>query len=321
MRAGLPEVRPGPPADDLDPPRADHPRLAELRQRYASFRSARGTRSFWTEERVGGDVDLRSFRSDNLYVWQDRPPLDPRARQFLTALDASRRCDPGWFSAMHEDGAYGAHTHTFEAFGCISRDLVDSIVELEFLARHVPEVARPGARVLDIGAGYGRLAHRASEVFPDLGRWYCTDAVPESTYLSEHYLAYRRVLSPDGPAEVIPLDELDDRLGGESLDVAVNVHSFSEMPRHAVRDWVAWLADHAVSHLFLVPNEAGDPTALEPDGSRPPLLDLFRDLGYVPAAVEPVVADPDVRSLVGLHDRLWLLSRDSGPEDDPKEGS
>ena len=50
--------------------------------------------------------------------------------------------------------------------------------------------------MLDIGAGYGRLAHRMSAAFPQLEDYCCVDAVPESTFLSEYYLRHRGCTPP-----------------------------------------------------------------------------------------------------------------------------
>ena len=55
-------------------------------------------------------------------------------------------------------------------------------------------------RLLDIGAGYGRLAHRLAESVPAT-EIMCTDAVPASTFLSEFYLRFRGV---DNRATAVP---------------------------------------------------------------------------------------------------------------------
>jgi hypothetical protein len=304
-----PAVIPGAPAG-VAAPTAQDARLQTLRARYAAHSSARSARSHWTEDRLRREVDLTSFRGDNLYVWQDRNTrVSRRARMYLHTRDVADRSDPTWLARMGEDGAFGAHVHTFDAFGPVSRDLVDSIVELDFLARHVPRLQDEGAVVVDVGAGYGRLAHRAPAVLPGLDRWCCVDAIPESTYLSEYYLSYRGVLHPEGPAEVVPLDELEARFERSTPDLLVNVHSFSEMPLRAVRSWVEWAGDHGIPHIFVVPNEPGEPAGLEPDGSRPPLLGVFAEAKYEPTVVEPVIADPDVRGFVGIFDRMWLFER------------
>lgn len=301
----------GVPQDDTDPPRADHPDLVALRARYAACDLPMAATSWWEDERVRGGVDLTSFRADNLYVWQDRRrSVDPRVRLFVHVTDVAARVGRSRLRRLGEDGAYGAHVQDYATYGPVSRDRVDSAVELDFLLRHVPRLSQPGATVIDVGAGYGRLAHRASELLDGLGRWVCVDAVPESTYLSRHYLGYRGVLSPEGPAEVVAIDELREALEGTVAHAAVNVHSFSEMPRRAVAGWLGWLAELRVPHLVVVPNEPGDPLGLEADGSRPPLLDLFDHAGYHPRLVEPVIVDPDARDIVGVHDRMWLFERE-----------
>jgi hypothetical protein len=65
---------------------------------------------------------------------------------------------------------------------------------------------------------------------PGLAHYYCVDAVPESTFLCEYCLRYRGV---EGAASVVALDELE-RLPVDGLDLAVNIHSFSEMSIAAI---------------------------------------------------------------------------------------
>ena len=45
----------------------------------------------------------------------------------------------------------------------------------------VAVAAQSVAATLTAGAGYGRLALRATQAFPELARYVCTDAVPEAT--------------------------------------------------------------------------------------------------------------------------------------------
>ena len=80
-----------------------------------------------------------------------------------------------------EDDYFG--NITFDIDGkLVSRDLLDSLVEIYFLDRHLGLAsAAPGLTVLDIGAGYGRLAHRILSALPSATRYLCSDAIAEST--------------------------------------------------------------------------------------------------------------------------------------------
>ena len=82
---------------------------------------------------------------------------------------------------------------TSKAKHLVTRDLPDSVAELNFLERHLAISQRTAVVVLDIGAGYGRLAYRSVVALPLIERYLCTDAVPVSTFNCEHYLRYRGV--------------------------------------------------------------------------------------------------------------------------------
>ena len=107
--------------------------------------------------------------------------------------------------------------------------------------------------MLDIGAGYGRLAHRMVGAHGErVADYCCVDAVPESTFVSEYYLRHRGVVPP---VRVVSLGSVERELEPRSFDLAVNVHSFPEMPYAAIQWWVELLARLEVPALLIVPNE------------------------------------------------------------------
>lgn len=151
--------------------RADNPRLLELRARYASFDPVVTTPLVWNDVAFRPD-DLHALRGHTAYTWQETGArlqsehnLNPigyaLACYYLQGIDALHL-----FGRCHEDGALGAHT--VEVAGrTVSRDLLDSICEIYFLERPVAPLLHRNMRVLDIGAGYGRLAHRMTEALPE----------------------------------------------------------------------------------------------------------------------------------------------------------
>ena len=175
----------------------------------------------------------------------------------------------------------------------ISGDVLESVNELLFLQRQLDVLRTRDLRVLDIGAGYGRLAHRMTQAHDSLADYCCVDAIAESTFLCEYYLRFRGI-SP--PARVVPLDQLG-RLEAGKFDLAVNIHSFSEMPLAAIEWWLSQLAGLRVPHLFVVRNGAEGMFSTEPDGTRRDLMPLFADAGYRLAAREPVIDDRAVREI------------------------
>jgi hypothetical protein len=151
------------------------------------------------------------FRGDNPYVFQSRAGAGPE-QHLLTWLYLKGRDHLGLLDRLRQDGDYGVcafATGETDAGGqgrLVSRDLLDSVSELLFLDRTLGVASSRGAGVLDIGAGYGRLAHRAASAFPARPAWYCVDAVPESTFLCEYYLNRKGV---DDRAGAVPLEELE----------------------------------------------------------------------------------------------------------------
>lgn len=207
---------------------------------------------------------------------------------------------------------FGASTWTID--GKIhTRDLLDSIVEIGFLDRHL-NISQRRLRILDIGAGYGRLAHRLVQAFPGKVDVLCVDSVAVSTFLSEFYLRYRGA-SPQ--AAVVPLDEFEEGLARNPIDVAVNVHSFSECPMSAIEGWLDLLVRYRIPRLVVVPNAMDNggtrPLSRETDGAWLDLMALFRAKGYKLEITEPKYLDAAVqaRGVSPTHHFLFTLATDA----------
>jgi len=71
--------------------------------------------------------------------------------------------------------------------------------------------------------------------------------VAESTFLCEYYLGYRGVARR---ALTIPLDMISTEIRHRRIDVALNVHSFSECPLRAICWWLDLLVANRVRHLM-----------------------------------------------------------------------
>jgi hypothetical protein len=85
--------------------------------------------------------------------------------------------------------------------------------------------------------------------------YLCTDAFPTSTFISGYYLNFRGVADRAG---VVPLDQIDATLNNLRIDLALNIHSFSECRPAAIDWWVSRLAAAKVRHLLVVPNAGAD---------------------------------------------------------------
>ena len=244
--------------------RPDNPRLEELRQRYSSAETTDNLRGF------RGDL-----RGSNL-----NPIGYALATYYIQSIDRL-----GLLNALAEDGLFG--NVTFEIAGhVVSRDLLDSILEIYFLEKHLRLTHRKDAVILDIGAGYGRLAHRMVAVFPNLGAYLCTDATAASTFVSEFYLRFRGV---DSRATVIPLDEIETTVRNRRIDIAVNIQSFSGCSLEAIEWWITLLARNTVRYLMI---ETKDELQ---SFDRQDFREALERAGYRLLAREPKYGDPIVQ--------------------------
>jgi len=286
--------------------RRDHPRLVELRERYRRFESPLTAPTRWQKSYLEDELDLVQFRGDNAYVWQFRNlGASAAERYYLYLRDIAARDSRGLLDTLKEDGAFGCWTFSYPGWPTVSRDLLDSVNELYFLQEHTGFLDQAWT-VLDIGAGYGRLANRALAAAPRLKRYLCTDGVAESTFLCEYYLGFRGDLDR---AEVVPVDEMDDRFRDCTVDLAVNIHSFSEMSTAAINSWLDLLADLEVPYLLVVPNDAHLMLSSEADGSRADFRPLFHEHGYRLDQCVPVLPDPTMREFMAVDDHFFLFER------------
>jgi SAM-dependent methyltransferase len=291
-------------AHELDP---GNPKLIELREAYAVLDLPVVVRSRWHHGAVDSFLDLRWFRGETLFVWhyRERPRIS-RLKYFIYARYVRDNDRLRLFERLEEDGLFGCWTFTYPGLGTVSRDLLQSINEINFLDRALELSRLPSVKVLDIGAGYGRLAHRMISALPNVTEYYCVDAVPEATFLSDWYLRYRGCIPP---ARTIRLDRLDEEVKVRDFSLAVNMHSFSECPLPAIRWWIEWLADLEVPNLLIVPNEPDALLSTEPDGRRLDFEPLLNAVGYELVRREPVIRDPAVRELLPLNDHFYLFAR------------
>jgi SAM-dependent methyltransferase len=283
----------------------DNPRLRELRAAYEALDLPVRVPSRWSRDNVESFLDLGHFRGETLITWHYRElPRITALKYFVYLRYVEDRGGRELLDILGEDGAFGCWTYEYAGRGRYSRDLLESVNELLFLERELSLSGRERFSVLDIGAGYGRLAHRMTAAYADrLSDYCCVDAVPESTFLSEWYLRYRACTPP---ARVVPLPEVSTLQPG--FDLAVNIHSFSECTHDAIAWWVELLGRLRVPRLLIIPNEPEELLSLEADHSRRDFRPLLSRAGYELVKAEPVLDDPAVRELVRLEDRFHLFA-------------
>ena len=143
----------------------------------------------WRPKEVAAKVELRCTSAATTRTSGTMPSTPARWRWCCSCTCAPRRSGRrGAARAAAEDGAFGCWTTDVPGRGKLSRDRLDSVSETLFLERQLNVLSRPGIRILDIGAGYGRFAYRMAQAHSSLADYCCVDAVPESTFLSEYYL-------------------------------------------------------------------------------------------------------------------------------------
>lgn len=277
--------------------RPDNPELLALEARYAAMDPAVTTPLVWDAARLS-DEDLLWFRADNHFIWQLRG-LNRTRRAYRLTVRALVAAGLGpLLDRLGEDGAFGAYVIEVDGRR-VSRDLLDSAGEIDFLRRHAGLGQRPLA-IIDIGAGYGRLAWRIEQAVPEGTRIFATDAYAKSSFVADHYLQHRKAQR----ATMVPLHAIEDLLAATPVDLAVNVHSFSEMRPEAIAWWVERLGRAGVPRLMVVPNEGRSGGRRCETNEGVDLAPLFARFGYRPAVAEPRYADPAVQRH-GL-DPTWL---------------
>lgn len=285
-------------ASDLNPA---NPRLKELVQQYEEFGFP--PCGSWGK----GELNFPYFRGDNDYVWQLRYFEDDfEDRMYHYAEYVQNQDSLSILGLCREDLLFGAFGIKFRG-QVVSRDLLDSVIQINWACHAIDELSLERATVLDIGAGYGRLAHRVSEAF--VGRWksLSADGIAYSTFLSEWYLRYREAAN----SSVISLPNLRESLRVEQPLVAFNCHSFSEIPALGVAWWLNEIEVAAIRHLIIVTNERSKQfLSSESDSRRVDLLQMFAERGWAVEKQEPVVDDEYLRKKSNVHNWFLYLRRE-----------
>ena len=235
---------------DLDPEiirelTGENPRLVELKKRYTQITGI--PHSFWNSWEK--HVNLLRFRGEDDYVSQAYFRQNTR-RYELTFAYVEAMDNLGLLNLLKEDPLFGVKLWEFVPGKPVSRDLLDSIMEITFLQKTLGFQSQDRMRVLDIGAGYGRFAHRFNTAYPN-SSITCIDPIATSTFLSEFYLKFRKCPGTD----VVSFDQLKT-LQGRPFDLATNIHSWSECTKEFIGFWLDCLCDLKVPYLFIVPHVA-----------------------------------------------------------------
>ncbi len=272
----------------------ENPRLIELIAQYRGALPSVMQPSRWTVEYQERHIDISQFRGDNAFVFSDR---NSESTYALTGYYLASQDRLNLLVNSADDGMFGARMFKFRQDAVVTRDLLDSITEIYSVLSHVPSAALADATILDIGAGYGRLAHRLTEALPNVRFVLCVDAIPLSTFLCEYYLRFRAV----NRAAAIPFPDIESKLKSSPPSLAVNIHSFSECPLGAIEWWLKLISRHRIPYLLLVPNAAdhGGERLLsqEANGTKSDYTPILEACGYTRFARVPKYADQVIQRL------------------------
>src|ERR1700693_2625718 len=108
--------------------------------------------SFWEWWPKHSGFGLDNFRAQNNFLGDRERHTENALFQYVKSID---KLD--WLNTCQEDGAFGVKMQNCENH-IVSRDLVDSVIEIDWLNKTLP--SDQWNTILDIGAGYGRMAHR-----------------------------------------------------------------------------------------------------------------------------------------------------------------
>lgn len=185
---------------------------------------------------------LPNFAAHPIYVDQSQSEEEYQSVTGYVFRNLKRRVlDRG---GMLRDAEFGARV-VETPHGKLTRMWLDSNVEVDFLRRKFPHLDK--ARVLDIGAGYGRVAVTLQPLTD--GCYVCVDPVPVSTMVCRQYC------QRFAPTVIVP--SLPDFLDLHNrrffrFDLAINIHSWNECTREQISAWLDVLDEAKIPHLFTV---------------------------------------------------------------------
>lgn len=210
------------------------------------------------------------FRGENAYVWQecqgDNRETYAKYYEKIKAIDVLDKL----LDKTKEDGSYGCISYNIDNV-IVSRDLLDSILEIYFLKSCFSNLNE--LKILDIGAGYGRLCKRYTDCFPG-SQYFVTDAIPYSTYCSNLYLG-------NNNNNVINLFDIEEKLKTIKIDMAINIHSFPECNINDVEWWIKLINSNKIKYIFFVPNSPDStPDYILTNDKSSSILDIFTKYNY-----------------------------------------
>ncbi|AOR31540.1 methyltransferase [Streptomyces fodineus] len=257
-----------------------------MSRNFSASRQWERVSDLWVTEDAA--TDLTGFKSDrrnfNLALW------DPTTNgvRYLKALVhelATRLSPEDWArieKVRHREVGNPLSVCVDGKSVCL--DYLQASLELGFIEKAID---LHGARVLEIGAGYGRVAHTMLSNY-ELAE-YCIIDIKNTISLSKRYL--REVLDAEQFAKIrfVQVDEIETAMESFRFDLCINVHSFTEMAPDTVQAYL-WLIDRTCTGFF-VKNPVGKYLDKSMDGNQ-----------KGEEAVRMALENGPLRQLLDIHD-------------------
>tara|TARA_B100001093_G_scaffold477743_1_gene505321 strand:- start:78 stop:947 length:870 start_codon:yes stop_codon:yes gene_type:complete len=221
----------------------------------------------WKHKNAIVNANVR-FRGENAFLWQEK--MGDNKETYVKYYKIIKSIDKdNLLNKTFECGSHGCRSYDFDNIK-ISRDLLDSILEIYFLKSFFSNLNE--LSLLEIGGGYGRLCKRYLDCVPD-SKYYVTDAIPQSTFFSKIYLNEKKT-------SVINLYDIQEKMKSLKIDIAVNIHSFPECNINDVEWWVKFINSNKIKYIFYVPNNPKSTPEFMPSNTEESILNLFNKYNY-----------------------------------------
>lgn len=215
----------------------------------------------WEQWQKKVEAALPDFATSPIYVEQNRQPEE----EFRRVAEQVNRWGPVDEDGRTRDARFGGRL-VETCLGPVTRMWLDSNVEVHFLYRHLPYLDKK--QVLDIGAGYGRLAVAIEDHVESIT---CVDAVPISTKICRDYTERF-----GADIKVLAIQGFINSVDSLKFDLAINIHSWNECTLEQVENWLAVLVEMKVPHLFTVAHGQADKSTEKPYYTHQPGTPSFR---------------------------------------------
>lgn len=194
--------------------------------------------TMWTEWQERVKAALPNFAACPIYVEQNSVPEE----KFVALAEKLKHGTMIDLGGRMRDAEFGARMVDTPALGKVSRMWLEANAEIDFLRRYIPTVG--SMSVLDIGAGYGRLAVPLSMTGANVT---CVDAVPISTIVCRQYT---QRFAP--AVKVLNIGEFEAGYKEMKFDLAINVHSWNECSLEQIENWLDAICEMRIPFLFTV---------------------------------------------------------------------